>query len=153
MTLAYLRAASRASASVLAPVHTILPELKMSAVVFGARMRMIAAANRCADESDPNHRRFSVGYRAVHRHRSSPLALPRCREGQVCSLGLGFTSHLWVVLDVAGVERDGLQVQLAVQVDGRHNIPVSARCTGQAAVGEGFDRAESPRSDQAGGVP
>mmetsp|Transcript_45848 Transcript_45848/g.73360 ORF Transcript_45848/g.73360 Transcript_45848/m.73360 type:complete len:217 (-) Transcript_45848:14-664(-) len=46
MTLAYLRAASRASASVLAPVHTILPELKMSAVVLGARMRMIAAAKR-----------------------------------------------------------------------------------------------------------
>lgn len=47
MTLAYLRAASRANASVFAPVQTIFPELKMSAVVLGARMRMMAAAKRC----------------------------------------------------------------------------------------------------------
>jgi len=47
MTLAYLRAASRANASVFAPVQTIFPELKMSAVVLGARMRIMAAAKRC----------------------------------------------------------------------------------------------------------
>ncbi len=46
MTFAYFLAASLASASVFAPVHTIFPLLNMSAVVFGARMRMIAAAKR-----------------------------------------------------------------------------------------------------------
>ena len=30
--------------------RTILPERKMSAVVFGSRMRMITAAKRCAGE-------------------------------------------------------------------------------------------------------
>ena len=33
--------------SLLAPVHTILPDAKMSAVVLGSRMRMITAAKRC----------------------------------------------------------------------------------------------------------
>jgi hypothetical protein len=32
----------------LAPVHTILPDAKMSAVVLGSRMRMMTAAKRCA---------------------------------------------------------------------------------------------------------
>lgn len=36
MILAYFRAASRESSSLLAPVHTILPELKISAVVRGS---------------------------------------------------------------------------------------------------------------------
>ena len=43
---AYLRAACLAASSDLAPVTTILPLLKMRAVVFGSRMRMITAANR-----------------------------------------------------------------------------------------------------------
>lgn len=46
MILAYLRAASRESISLLAPVHTILPLLKMSAVVRGSRILMITAAKR-----------------------------------------------------------------------------------------------------------
>lgn len=46
MIRAYLRAASLDSSSLLAPVHTILPEEKMRAVVRGALMRMINAANR-----------------------------------------------------------------------------------------------------------
>jgi hypothetical protein len=46
MIRAYLRAARRESASLLAPVHTILPELNMSAVVLGERMRMMTAAKR-----------------------------------------------------------------------------------------------------------
>ena len=46
MIRAYLRAAKRESASLLAPVHTILPELNMSAVVRGDRMRIITAAKR-----------------------------------------------------------------------------------------------------------
>ena len=44
---AYLRAARRLSFSLLAPVHTILPLAKMSAVVLGSRMRMMTAAKRC----------------------------------------------------------------------------------------------------------
>lgn len=44
---AYLREASRESSSDLAPVTTILPDAKMSAVVLGSRMRMMTAANRC----------------------------------------------------------------------------------------------------------
>ena len=43
---AYLREASFAICSVLAPVTTIFPEAKISAVVLGSRMRMITAANR-----------------------------------------------------------------------------------------------------------
>ena len=46
MMRAYLRAARRESSSLLAPVHTILPELNMSAVVRGERMRMMTAAKR-----------------------------------------------------------------------------------------------------------
>lgn len=46
MIRAYLRAAKRESSSLLAPVHTILPELKIRAVVRGSRMRIITAAKR-----------------------------------------------------------------------------------------------------------
>jgi hypothetical protein len=46
ITFAYFRAASLANASVLAPVHTIFPDAKISAVVFGFLIRMIAAAKR-----------------------------------------------------------------------------------------------------------
>ena len=56
ITLAYFLAASLASASVLAPVHTILPELNINAVVLGARMRMIAAAKRCVDGDEKGGR-------------------------------------------------------------------------------------------------
>ena len=41
-----LRAARRASASLLVPVTTSLPDLKTSAVDLGSRMRMITAAKR-----------------------------------------------------------------------------------------------------------
>lgn len=44
-------AASFDSYSLLAPVHTILPEPKMSAVVLGSRMRMITAAKRCGADT------------------------------------------------------------------------------------------------------
>lgn len=44
--LAYLRAASRDCSSLLAPVQTILPELKINAVVLGSLIRMITAAKR-----------------------------------------------------------------------------------------------------------
>jgi len=46
MIRAYFREASFESSSDLAPVTTILPEAKMSAVVFGSRIRMITAAKR-----------------------------------------------------------------------------------------------------------
>jgi len=52
MIRAYLREASFESSSDLAPVTTILPEAKMSAVVFGSRIRMMTAANRY-DQSAP----------------------------------------------------------------------------------------------------
>lgn len=40
-------AASLESCSDLAPVQTILPDAKISAVVLGSRMRMMTAAKRC----------------------------------------------------------------------------------------------------------
>ena len=45
MIRAYFRAAVREASSVLAPVHTILPEAKTSAVVLGSLRRMTTAAN------------------------------------------------------------------------------------------------------------
>ena len=41
-------ARGRTCSSLFAPVITTLPERKMSAVVFGSRIRMITAAKRCA---------------------------------------------------------------------------------------------------------
>ena len=49
MIRAYLRDASFESSSDFAPVTTILPEAKMSAVVFGSRIRMMTAAKRWSD--------------------------------------------------------------------------------------------------------
>ena len=46
MILAYFLAANLDSISLLAPVHTILPELNISAVVRGALILIINAANR-----------------------------------------------------------------------------------------------------------
>ena len=46
--LAYLRAAVRASCSLLVPVQTILPEWKMRAVDLGSRMRMMTCTCGCA---------------------------------------------------------------------------------------------------------
>jgi hypothetical protein len=46
MMRAYLREASLLSSSLLAPVTTILPDAKISAVVFGSRIRMMTAAKR-----------------------------------------------------------------------------------------------------------
>ncbi len=46
MIRAYFRLARRLSSSDLAPVTTILPEAKMSAVVLGSRIRMMTAAKR-----------------------------------------------------------------------------------------------------------
>jgi len=45
MIRAYFLAASRDASSLLAPVHTILPDAKMRAVVLGSRILMITAAN------------------------------------------------------------------------------------------------------------
>ncbi len=41
-----LRDASLDSSTPFAPVHTILPDAKMSAVLLGSRMRMMTAAKR-----------------------------------------------------------------------------------------------------------
>jgi len=46
MILAYFLAASLESSSLFAPVHTIFPELKISAVVRGSRILIMTAANR-----------------------------------------------------------------------------------------------------------
>jgi len=43
------------------------------------------------------------------------------------ALGLVKVPHLWVVFDVSRVKRDRLEIQLAIQVHSRHNIPMSAR--------------------------
>ena len=39
--------AVRTCSSLFAPVTTILPDLKINAVVFGSRMRMMTAEKRC----------------------------------------------------------------------------------------------------------
>lgn len=46
MIRAYFLAASLESSSLFAPVHTIFPEEKISAVVLGSRILMITATNR-----------------------------------------------------------------------------------------------------------
>jgi hypothetical protein len=46
MMRAYLRDARRLSSSDFAPVTTIFPDAKMSAVVLGSRIRMMTAAKR-----------------------------------------------------------------------------------------------------------
>ena len=46
MIRAYFLAANRLSSSLLAPVQTILPELKIKAVVLGSRILIITAAKR-----------------------------------------------------------------------------------------------------------
>lgn len=46
MIRAYFLDANLESSSDLAPVTTILPEAKISAVVFGSRIRMMTAAKR-----------------------------------------------------------------------------------------------------------
>ena len=43
---AYLRDANRESPSDLAPVTTVFPDAKMSAVVLGSRIRMMTVAKR-----------------------------------------------------------------------------------------------------------
>ena len=45
MALAYFLAASLLSSSDFAPVHTILPEVNIRAVVFGSLILIITAAN------------------------------------------------------------------------------------------------------------
>lgn len=66
MIRANLRDASRESSSDFAPVTTILPEAKMSAVVFGSRIRMMTAAKRCASE-------FSMNEQHVESQEELPL--------------------------------------------------------------------------------
>lgn len=46
MIRAYFLAANLESSSLFAPVHTILPEEKINAVVRGSRIRIITAAKR-----------------------------------------------------------------------------------------------------------
>jgi len=46
MAFEYFLAASLLNSSDLAPVQTILPELKINAVVFGSLIRMMTAAKR-----------------------------------------------------------------------------------------------------------
>lgn len=107
MTFAYLRAASLASASVLAPVHTILPELKMSAVVFGARIRMIAAAKRCEEKTEEV--RVSIKRRSGTLKRCAPR-LVRRRLGFPLTFGLYSTLRAWNAM----VFRSSLQSRLTV---------------------------------------
>src|SRR5689334_11908124 len=79
MMRAYLRLASLLSSSDLAPVTTILPEAKIRAVVFGSRIRMMTAANRCMHQLT---RAF------VELHKSA--------------------IYLWVVLGIASVQSNRL---------------------------------------------
>ncbi len=107
MTFAYLRAASLASASVFAPVHTILPELKMSAVVFGARIRMIAAAKRCKEKTEEV--RVSIKRRSGTLKRCAPRRVRR-RLGFPLTFGLYSTLRAWNAM----VFRSSLQSRLTV---------------------------------------
>ena len=83
--------------------RAILPDAKMSAVVLGSRMRMMTAAKRCARERGERQR--------------SPRRVGAWPP----------VARLWVVLRVARVQRDGLQVQLGVQVHRRNQVPARRR--------------------------
>jgi hypothetical protein len=73
----------------------------MRAVVLGSRILMITAAKRCAGAG-------RVSARCGGRGRGSA---PRCGA-----------TDLGVVLGIAGVQRDGLEVQRHAQVDRRHHV-------------------------------
>ena len=61
------------------------------------------------------------------------FALTRLR-----ALGLVKMPHLWVVFDVSRVKRDRLEIQLAIQVHSRHNIPTSARKPSVSTLNRAF---------------
>lgn len=94
MIRAYLREASFESSSDFAPVTTILPEAKISAVVLGSRIRMMTAANRCSSQYQ--------------------------RESEMKSTGV---AYLWIVLCIASVERDCLEIEAAVKIDSCDDVP------------------------------
>lgn len=89
MIRAYLRDASRESSSDFAPVTTIFPEAKMRAVVLGSRIRMMTAAKRYT-------LRFS---------------------NNLVRLVASSKQYLGVVLRIASVERDRLEIQTAIEID------------------------------------
>ena len=74
----------------------------MSAVVLGSRIRMMTAANRCAHATGTKVRR---------------LHFPRwfsVKGSSILPMVFRITKHLWVVLSVAGRQRDRLEVKLCI---------------------------------------
>jgi len=96
MIRAYFLEASRESSSDFAPVTTILPEAKMSAVVFGSRILMMTAANRCRLARSDKSKLVRVWY-------------------------------LWIVLCIAGMEGDRLQIEPTIKIDGSDDVPLQKR--------------------------
>lgn len=126
-----LARARRESSSDLAPVTTTLPDAKTSAVVLGSRIRMMTAAKRC---------RWSREVRAgAEEGGSRALVSPASRDASAVSTRARIGTHLGVVLGVARMERDRLEVELALEVDGRDNVPFAA-AKGTERVNKGCSR-------------
>lgn len=99
MMRAYLREARRESSSDLAPVTTIFPDAKMSAVVFGSRIRMITAAKRCIGT-----RRYELITGVENQSSMQPV------------------TDLWIVLCITGVHCNRLQIETCPEIDGSYDI-------------------------------
>lgn len=113
------------------PLLTILPEAKMSAVVFGSLILMMTAAKRCGQGGTgqagggPWHARLGRG-------QASRCRPPQANATPLPSLRLACSAadchrcppwpHLWVVLCVPCVQRNLLEVQLHPKVDGGDNV-------------------------------
>lgn len=113
-------------------------EAKIKAVVLGSRIRMITAAKRFCTEG-------SLGQpNTVHNNKQLPPCVMACftERGDRRAVGDGKQGHSWqgdrpcvlclgreevytnrIVLGVAGVQRNGLQVQTAVEVDRCNDVP------------------------------
>ena len=99
------RRAVRTCSSLFAPVTTILPDLKISAVVFGSRIRMMTAEKRCGAGAGRSERE-----RGERCDRSPP--------------------RLWVVLSIPRVHGNRLEVQRDGQIARRYYVPVHASSRG-----------------------
>jgi len=133
MMRAYLRAARRESSSSLAPVHTILPDAKMSAVVLGSRIRMMTAAKRCGRRGTAFPQRERGAGELVH-HTYDTISsrhAPRKHRSHNRATAAGGARYLGVVFGVTGMQGNVLQIEPAAEVDGRHDVPVIARHRGE----------------------
>ena len=92
-------------------------------------MRMMAAAKRFRTRGGGSvGRQRARSCESCERKRARVSSIARRSfEGSRPPASKFRVSHLGVVLHVSRVERDGFQIQLAVQVNRRHDVPAGAR--------------------------